>query len=69
MIIVIIAVSNPIPEEPEGLSSKTWSYYRGLPPPIEYMARHRNEILIVLFVCAVGVDIILLITDYRKNKK
>ena len=69
MIIAIISLSNPVLEEPEDLPSETWSYYRGLPPPIEYMARHRNELLIVLFVCAIGVDIILLITDYRKNKK
>jgi len=61
--------SNPIPEEPENLPPETWSYYKETPHPIEYIVRHRNEIITAIFLCAIGFDIIFLMVDYRKNKE
>lgn len=65
-VIAIIAISNPVPEEPENLPLEAWSYYRGRPPLEVFLIKHRDAILVVLFLCSIVPDLILLIADYRK---
>lgn len=51
IIIAIIAFLNPVPEEPENLPPEAWSYYRGRPPLEVFLIKHRDAILVVLFLC------------------
>ena len=69
LIITLVALQNPVPDEPENLPPETWSYYREQPPSIQYIARHRNEILIVLFILAIGIDTLLFAREYQNRKK
>ena len=62
----LIAISNPVPEEPEDLPLDAWSYYSGRPPHEAFLIKNRDVILVVLFLCSVVPDLILLIADYLR---
>jgi hypothetical protein len=66
-IIIILALSNPIPQEPEELPIETWSYYQGKPPHEVMLFKYRNEILALLFLCMIIPDIFHLIS-VRSNQ-
>ena len=66
-LIIILAILNPIPQEPEDLAVETWSYYQGKPPHEVMMLKYRNEILALLFLCMIIPDIFHLISV--KNNK
>jgi hypothetical protein len=68
-IIAVVALSNPVPEEPENLSPETWSYYSGYPPHQQFLMKNRNVILVVLFLVTIGSSVILWITGYREEEK
>lgn len=63
-IIAIMAISNPVPEEPENLSPETWSYYSGRSPQEAFLTKNRDAILVVLFIFSVVPELIFLIIDY-----
>ena len=68
-IIGIAALKNPLPQEPEDIPSKSWSYYQGRPPLEVFLLKNRDAILFFLFFCLIFYDIMILIFDYRKEKK
>jgi len=67
--VAIMALSNPVPEEPEDLPPETWSYYSGRPSHEVFLIKNRDAILVVLFIITVLPEILFLVTDYLKRKK
>ena len=65
-IVGIVAISNPVLEEPEDLPLDTWSYYSGRPSHEVFLIKNRDAILVVLFIVTVVPDLIFLIFDYRR---
>ena len=64
-IIAIIAVLNPVTEEPEDLPPEAWSYYSGRSPLEQFLIKNRNIILVALFLCLITPGLILWMLGYK----
>ena len=67
-VVAIIAISNPVPVEPENLTPETWSYYRDRPSHEVFLIRNRDAILVVLFMLTVVPEVLFLVTDFLRKK-
>lgn len=69
LIAVLFVFLPSVPQEPEGLSPETWSYYGSHTPPRTQLLKFRNEIIIAFVFCAFVSEFLFFYVGSKRQKK
>ena len=69
LILLLLLLLPPIPKEPEGLPPESWSYYGRQAPIQVQLLKYRNELLVLIILCAVVSELVVYYLEKRKQSR
>lgn len=69
LILLLLLLLPSVPNEPEGLPPESWSYYGSQAPIQAQLLKYRNELLVLIVLCAVVSELVVYYLEKRKQSR